>query len=158
MATPTLHLHPPTHKRLSQSPIQQNNTPIAHTLQFNKHTRCYTLVNVGNQHNWSQGIIILELLKQFTCLPNTCTCMTWLRPDILCILRTPIDSHTTTPPPKPITIQFILFTYCHDRFPVIAIGEKTNRHDPLIQTLKTMGWNVSPLTTVTSRIQGVVHK
>ena len=70
---------------------------IALTLQSNKHTRCYRLVNVGNPHNQPQDTTILEWLIQCTCLPNTCTCMARLKPDILCILGAPIDSHTPIP-------------------------------------------------------------
>ena len=29
---------------------------------------------------------------------------------------------------------------------------------PLIQTLKTLGWNVNPLITVTVEVRGVIHK
>ena len=61
----------------------------------------------------------------------------------------------THPPPPPNlsnTIQFIDFTYCHYRFPNIAKREKTNKYDPLIQTLNPLGWNVDPLITITIEV------
>ena len=48
-------------------------------------------------------------------------------------------------PNAPNTIHLIKFTYRHKRFPNIAIKDKSNKHNPLIQTLKIVEWNVSPL-------------
>ena len=44
VATPTLHLHPPTHKKPLHSPTRQSNTPNSPLtpIQSNKDTRCYT--------------------------------------------------------------------------------------------------------------------
>jgi hypothetical protein len=80
------------------------------------------------------------------------------KPDILCILGPPIDSHTPIPLNPVNSIQFIesritmiIPKYCHKR-------KNINKYDPLIQTLKTTGWNVTPFITITTWGQGAFHK
>jgi hypothetical protein len=70
--------------------------------------------------------------------------MIWLNPDILCVLGAPIGNYTSITPTPPNVIGFIDFTSCHDRLPIVAIRNKSNKHNPLICTLKTIGWNVNP--------------
>ena len=96
VAAPTLHLHLPTYKGLHIVRHNKAIHRIAHTLQFNKHIRCYTPVNANNQHNQPNDITILKCSILCKCLPNICTCM-----DILCTWGPPIDNHTHIPP-KPI--------------------------------------------------------
>lgn len=135
VAIPTLYLHPPTHKGLCMYWHNKAIHQTTHTQQLHKHTRCYTLANVDNRHNRPQDITILRWLIQ--CMPpKTCTCTARLRTKILCILGPLIDGHTPFPPNPPNTIQFIYFTYCHDRFLNTTTIDKTNKCDPLIQTLK----------------------
>ena len=36
--------------------------------------------------------------------------------------------------------------------------KKTARHNPLIQTLRTAGWQVNPLITITTGVRGAIHE
>ena len=125
------------------------------TLQYNSHTRCYTFVYAGNWHTQPQAITIPTWLIKCTCLPNTCTCMAQLRPDILCILRAPIDTH------KPI-LQTNQTPYnshiSHIGIPDPSIIENFNEANPLIQVLKSSGWNGNLLITITTWVRGAFHK
>ena len=90
---------------------------ITQTLQANKHTRYYTLTNACNTNNISQEQIVPEWLIECICSQIKCQCHARLRPNILCIIGVP--NHTPAPltPSNTKIIQFIEFTYCHDRFP-----------------------------------------
>jgi len=54
------------------------------------------------------------------------------------------------------TIQFIEFTYCHDKFPNTAHIGKTAKYNPLIHALKVASWQVNPL--ITTWVRGAIHK
>lgn len=125
---------------------------ISHRFTLNKYTRCYTLVNLGNQDSQPQDNIILEWLLQCTCLSAACTCMAPMRQSILCA------PPTTTPPITPTstnTIHFKEFTYCHDIFPTTVVNKKSNKYDPLVQAIRDKGWIVNPLITITAE---AIHK
>jgi hypothetical protein len=53
------------------------------------------------------------------------------------------------PPPEApmpeITIQFIEFTYCNDRFFAETLERKTTKYQLLINNIKARGWNAAPL-------------
>jgi hypothetical protein len=57
-----------------------------------------------------------------------------------------------------LTVQFIEFTYCNDRFSLEKIQEKTEKYQELINDIKARGWNVDPLITLTTRARGSTHK
>ena len=61
------------------------------------------------------------------------------------------------PSPK-YTIQFIQFTYCHDRFLEQALTHKHNKYDPLINTIQNQGWKINPLITITTGVRGAIHE
>ena len=44
-------------------------------------------------------------------------------------------------------IEFIEFTYCHDRFPKQAITQKHKKYDPFIKAIQNNGWKTNPLIT-----------
>ena len=60
--------HPPTHKKPSHSVTQQSNTPNSSHTPINKITKCYTLVNASNWHNWPWDTTILKWLIRCTCV------------------------------------------------------------------------------------------
>jgi hypothetical protein len=69
-------------------------------------------------------------------------------------------NHTKLPilPSPNHTIQFIEFTYCHDRFPEQAYTHKHTKYDPLITTLRNNGWRANPLITITAGVRGAIHE
>ena len=89
---------------------------ITQTLQANKNTRFYTLTNAGNLNNQPPDPTIPEWLLKCTCPQQPCQCQAKLRPDILCVLGAPNQIQTPISPFTNYTVQFIEFTYCHDRF------------------------------------------
>lgn len=75
-----------------------------------------------------------------------------------CILGAPIGSYTPIPPDPSNNIQLLQFTYGHNRFPNNAIRVKSNKYNPLIQSLKNASWNANPFITITARVHGVIHE
>ena len=131
---------------------------ITQTLQANKHTRYYTLTNVGNLNNTNQQQIVPKWLSECTCLQTKGQCHTRLRPDILCILGAPNQTITPLLPTHTHTIQFINFTYCHDKFPKQALSQKHTKYDPLINAIGNKGWKTNPLITITAGVRGAIHE
>jgi hypothetical protein len=56
------------------------------------------------------------------------------------------------------TIQFIEFTYYHNRFPKQALTQKHAKYDLLINAIRNKGWKMNPLITITSGVRGAIHK
>jgi transposase-like protein len=92
--TYSLHVQTPHRKGLCIARHNKGVHQIAHTLQSNKFTRYYTLINAGNQNFRPQDNTIPQWLLQCTCPTTTCTCLARLRPDILCLLGAPTDIQT----------------------------------------------------------------
>ena len=61
-----------------------------------------------------------------------------------------------TPTPD-ITIQFIDFTYCNDRFAVETLDREIIKYQPLINNIITKGWNVAPLMVLVAGARGTTH-
>ena len=98
---------------------------VVQTLQANKNTRYFTLTNAGKLTTQPQDQKVPDWLLKCTCTQEPCQCQAKLRPDIMCIIGAP--NHTQLPilPSPSHTVQFIEFTYCHDRFPEQA---RTHKH------------------------------
>jgi hypothetical protein len=131
---------------------------ITQTLQANKHTRYYTLTNAGNLDNNNQDNTVPDWLINSTCTQTRCQCHAKLRLDILCILGAPIHTPTPIALSHLDTVQFIDFTYCHDRFPEQAIAQKHAIYDPLINEIRSDGWKTKPLITITAGMRGAIHE
>ena len=118
---------------------------ITQTLQANKNTRYFTLTNAGKINNTIPEQTIPDWLIQCSCQQPPCNCQAKLRPDILCINGAP--NHTQIPilPSPTRTIQFIEFTYCHDRFLEQAITSKHEKYDPIMNTIQNNGWQTKPI-------------
>ena len=69
-------------------------------------------------------------------------------------------TQTSTPllPSPTHTIQFIEFTYCHDRFHEQALIHKHAKYDPLIESVRNLGWQTNPLITITASVRGAIHE
>jgi hypothetical protein len=57
-----------------------------------------------------------------------------------------------------LTVQFIEFTYCNDRYSPDKINEKTTKYEGLIENIKARGWKVDPLMVLSAGAQGSTHK
>jgi hypothetical protein len=78
--------------------------------------------------------------------------------DILCIRNHPYNAEPPQEPNHTLTVQFIEFTYCNDRYSPEKIQEKTEKYQGLINDIKAKGWNVDPLITLTAGARGSTHK
>ena len=69
-------------------------------------------------------------------------------------------NHTPTPllPSHTHTVQFIEFTYCHDRFPEQALTQKHTKYDPLINVQQNKCWKMNPLITIIAGVRGAIHE
>ena len=72
-----------------------------------------------------------------------CHCNARLKPDILCVIGHPYNSPPPEAPTPEITIQYIEFTYCNDRFSTEILERKNTKYQPLINNLITRGWKVA---------------
>ena len=158
LAPLTINVRTPIFERSNNSTPQQGGTPYHSNITSQQHTRYFTLTNTGNINNNNQEQTAPEWLIECTCLQTRCQCHAKLRPDILCIIRVP--KHTPTPllPSHTKTIQFIEFTYCHDRFPEQAITQKHAKYDPLTNAIQSKEWKTKPLITITAGVRGAIHK
>jgi hypothetical protein len=69
-----------------------------------------------------------------------------------------VDKKHSQGPNSTLTVQFIEFTYCNDRYSIDKIQEKTRKYQGLIDAIKAKGWNVDPLLTLTAGARGSTHK
>jgi hypothetical protein len=71
------------------------------------------------------------------------------------------DYHTKMIPPTDIdpnlTIQFIEFTYCNDRFSPETLEAKHSKYIPLIDSIAAKGWKIDPLIIITSGAKATTH-
>jgi hypothetical protein len=95
-----------------------------------------------------------------TCNNQThrCQCNAKLRPDILCICNYPYNAEPPNQPNPTLTVQFIEFTYCNDRYSLDKIDENKIKYEGLIEDIKARGWKVDPLLVLTVRARGSTHK
>jgi hypothetical protein len=69
--------------------------------------------------------------------------------------------YNAEPPQEPnhtLTVQFIEFTYCNDRYSPNKIQEKTDKYLGLINDIKDRAWNVDLLITLTVGARESTHK
>ena len=107
MAPITIHVQTSLHKGTLNSPSQQGGTPHYQYTTSNKHTRYYTLTNVGNSNNHNQEQTVLEWLIACTCSQTRCQCHPRLRPNILCIIGALIHTPIPLLPSHIYIVQFI---------------------------------------------------
>ena len=126
-------------------------------LLMSKITRYYTLMNAGVYNESPQENTVIAWLLSCTCDTPRCHCNARLKPDILCVLGHPYNSPPPAAPTSAITIQYIEFTYCNDRFPAATIERKTIKYQPLIDNLISNGWQVAPLLVLASGARATTH-
>jgi hypothetical protein len=133
---------------------------IRKLLISNTKSRCFTLVNAGKADGQTQENTVPNWLLPCSCNIQTqrCQCNSKLRLDILCIRNHPYNAEPPQEPNHTLTVQFIEFTYCNDRYSPEKIQEKTEKYQGLINDIKAKGWNVDPLITLTAGARGSTHK
>ena len=130
---------------------------IRKLLISNKITRYYTLMNAGIYNDSPQENTVPTWLLPCTCDTQRCHCNARLKPDILCVIGHPYNTPPPETPTQELTIQYIEFTYCNDRFAAETLERKTTKYQPLINTLITRGWNVAPLIVLASGARATTH-
>jgi hypothetical protein len=144
-----------------------------HALITNRHnkavweTRKLLVSNIITRHNILMNACIYNDLPQentvptwllpCTCNTQRCQCNARLKPDILCVIGHPDNSPPPTAPTPEITIQFIEFTYCNDRFSTETRERKFTKYQPLINNLMARGWNTTPLIVIASGARATTH-
>ena len=114
-------------------------------------------MNVGTFNNNPQENTVPPWLLTCTCGQQRCHCNARLKPDILCIKGLPYQSTPPITSSDNLTIQFVEFTYTNDRFPQETINTKTQKYQPLIDTLNQQGWKTDPLIVITAGARGTTH-
>ena len=115
-------------------------------------SRSFILMNAGTYNNNPQENTVPHWLLPCTC-NQRCHCNARFKPDILCIRGLPYQSNPPLNPDNNLTIQFIEFTYCNDRFSPETIDIKTEKYQPLIESITNRGWKVDPLIVITVELE-----
>jgi hypothetical protein len=133
---------------------------IRKLLISNTKSQCFTLVNAGKSDGHTQENIVPNWLLPCSYNNQTqrCQCNARLIPDILCICNHLDNAEPPQEPNQTLTIQFIEFTYCNDRYSPNKIQEKTEKYLGLINDIKARDWNVDLLITLTAGARGSTHK
>ena len=135
LATPTLHLHPPTHKSPLHSLTQQSNTPnnpnipIQQTHKVLHPSKCWKPTQPVPRHHHNPIMIYTMHMP-----PQHMRMHGLAKTRHMMYTRGP-HRQAYSQPPKTYQ-KCIECTYYHDRFLNTTMGEKTNKYDPLIQTLQ----------------------
>jgi hypothetical protein len=117
-------------------------------------------MNAGKSDGQNHENTVPKWLLPCICNNQTqrCQCNAKLKLDILCIRNHPYNAEPPMGPNFTLTVQFIEFTYCNDRYSLDKIQEKTRKYQGLIDAIKAKGWNVDPLLTLTAGARGSTHK
>ena len=87
-------------------------------------------MNAGTFNNNSPENIVPNWLLPCICSTNRCHCNARFRPDILYVKGLPYQSNPPIDIDPNLTIQFIEFTYCNDRFSSEATEAKNHKYKP----------------------------
>jgi hypothetical protein len=153
------YIEPHIHK-----PCINRHNKVVHEIRklliSNSKSRCFILVNTGKFEGQPQENTVPNWLLPCSCNNQTqrCQCNAKLRPDILCIRNHPYNTDPPQESNHTLTVQFIEFTYCNNRYSPKKIQEKTDKYLGLINDIKAKGWNVDPLITLTIGARGSTHK
>jgi hypothetical protein len=120
-------------------------------------SRCFTLMNAGTFNNSPQENTVPNWLLPCTCNTQRCHCNARFRPDLLCVKGLPYQNAPPRDIDPNLTIQFIEFTYCNDRFSPAAIEAKNNKYNPLIASIASRGWKIKPLIVITASARATAH-
>ena len=104
-----------------------------------KISRHHTLMNVGTHNELPQENTVPTWLLPWTHGAQRCHCNIMLKLDILCIIGHPYNHPPLEAPTPELTIHFIEFTYCNDRFAMATLDRKIIKYQPLINNTITRG-------------------
>jgi hypothetical protein len=114
-------------------------------------------MNAGAFNNNPQENTVPNWLLPCTCNTQRCHCNARFRLDILCVKGLPYHNVPPNNIDPNLTIQFIEFTYCNDRFSPEAIQAKNNKYNPLIASIASIGWKIDPLIVITAGARATAH-
>ena len=114
-------------------------------------------MNDGTCNNNPQENIVPNWLLPCTCGTQRCHCNARFRPDIICVRGLPYQNDPPVEIGPNLTIQFIDFTYCNDKFSPEAIKAKNNKYRPLIASIAAKGWKIEPLIVITAGARAIAH-
>jgi hypothetical protein len=114
-------------------------------------------MNAGTFNNYPQENTVPNWLLPCTCGTQRCHCNARFRPDILCIKGLPYQNEPPTNIDQNLTIQFIEFTYCNDKFSPETLKAKANKYKPLIEIIIARGWKIDPLIVITTCATAATH-
>jgi hypothetical protein len=117
-------------------------------------------MNAGKTDEQTQENTVPHWLLPCICNNQTqkCHCNARLRLDILCICNHPYNAEPPNQPKPNLTVQFIEFTYCNDRYSSDKIDVNAIKYEGLIEDIKARGWKVDPLLVLTTGARGSTHK
>ena len=127
---------------------------ICKLIVSNRTSRHYTLMNARTHNDQPQEDTVPPWLLPCTCDSLRCHCNARLKPYIIGHPYNHPPSETLT---TDITIQFIEFTYCNDRFATETLDRKIMRYQPLINNIITKGWKVAPLMVLAVGARGTTY-
>ena len=114
-------------------------------------------MNAGTFNDKPPENIVPPWLLPCTCNTQKCHCNARLKPDLLGIQGLEHNSHPPDTPTQNITIQFVEFTYCNDRFSPKTIDRKRDKYKSLEEDIKARGWKIEPLIIVTAGVCAATH-
>jgi hypothetical protein len=114
-------------------------------------------MNAGAFNNNPQENTVPNWLLPCTCSTQRCHYNARFRPDILCVKGLPYQNAPPSEVDPNLTIQFIEFTYCNDKFSLEAIEAKNNKYSPLIASIASRGWKIEPLIIITAGARATAH-
>jgi hypothetical protein len=114
-------------------------------------------MNVGTFNNTPQENTVPNWLLPCTCGTQRCHCNSRFRPDILCVRGLPYQNDPPSDIDPNLTIQFIEFTYCNDRFSPETLKAKNSKYKPLIDCIAARGWKVNPLIIIIAGARATTH-
>jgi hypothetical protein len=114
-------------------------------------------MNARTFNNNPQENTVPNWLLPCICEAQRCQCNARFRPDILCVKGLPYQNEPPTNIDQNLTIQFIEFTYCNDRFSPETLEAKANKYKPLIENIAARGWKIDPLVVITTGARAAAH-
>jgi hypothetical protein len=118
---------------------------------------CYVKMNASTFNNNPPDNTVPPWLLPCSSGLHRCRYPANFKPNILCVRGLSYHSQPPSHPDPTLTIQFIEFTFCNDRFFHAAIELKTNKYQPFINLIQSHGWNVAPLIVITTGARATTH-